>query len=1358
MKKRIFKAFALMLIAFVSIQITVPLEVLAVNPYMPLWEHIPDAEPYVFEDPDNPDMYRIYVYGSHDTKKTAYCGEEVPSWSAPVDNPTDWRYDGPCFIPPVVNANGQYDTIYAPDVQEVYFGQKYIDYMNAHPELYADTTNPAKILTMGEDGGRWYYMYPNNQASGRQSQVARSRRPDGPFEVVNKSLTNQLQTIGPLGFDPGVYFEEDETSPWGFRAYGFWGFNSSYAVELNPDMYSELSGSRKGGSGANGFVAVGQRTAGENGGYNFYEASSMRKIEINGVKKYLFIYSGYSGEEYGTPQSNKTLRYAYGDSPMGPWKSGGVIVDARGPVLDQDGKMIVSGSYGNTHGSIAQINGQWYVFYHRCINRHEYSRQAMVDPINIEITSDGDVLITGVNTMTATDGSGNVYKGAEVTSQGFELNGLNPYQYYSAGVACWVTPARTSGTTQDVTYVQATYDVWNDDAPVVNIKNGSIVGYKYFNFNEKNNTRLDVWFTPKGYDVTVDIMMDAPWTEGTHNPGVKIGELSISGSAAQVKTKFSTPVSILNGVSGKHGIYFVFNAISGNAEICQMNGLGFSCEGNEISAPTATPSLSIYADGNPLTLPTQPTNSTNANGLADFTYYDVNYSHTGSTAPRITADTSDGDIVIDVMQASAPNGIAIVKFTKNGFQSKYYYIRFQRSDLPAQTGYPPFIAPLVRDNPNTFCNPINISYQYQGNFNGRESADPNIIEFKGDYYLFASHGTGYWWTNDLVKWNYVYAGPDQIANYATFAPGACVVGDTLYLTYSQNGSMYKSTNPKDGNSWTLVGRPANWQDPALFTDDDGRVYLYQGLSGSATSPITVMELDPNNDMALIAGPFICFYQNKAIHGFEVVGDQNLNYNGNCYMEGSFMTKYNGKYYLQYAVPGTEWDVYANGCYVSDTPIGPFTFCENSPISYKSTGFMVGSGHGSLMQDLSGNWWKFDTVSISIINTMERRLSVYPAKFDQYGQLVTNTSFADYPMYKATKPQDNFTDRPDWNLVSYDAKATASSSLTASNRQPANAFNEKMRDWWSATTGDAGEWIQADLGKLCDISAVQVNFADQDTTRVTTGRDNTYCYRYLLEFSLDGDNWFTIVDKSETTAEANMAQDFSHDYFELTSAMKARFVRLTNKGSVPADGKFAVSGLRLFGNGGGVKPGEVSDFTVDRPASEQRQVNLSWDAADGAEGYIIRFGNKPDSRNIQYKVIGSTSAQINCLNVGVDYYFSIDAYNDSGITPGTVLKASAATVAPAYLAITADGDIYSGAVTVYNFTASEASDISLCVAAYDTSGRLISLSQKAFTVEAYDNQLLNVDLDVIRKNASYVKAFLWKNFIPLCTETIRYRSN
>jgi len=150
----------------------------------------------------------------------------------------------------------------------------------------------------------------------------------------------------------------------------------------------------------------------------------------------------------------------------------------------------------------------------------------------------------------------------------------------------------------------------------------------------------------------------------------------------------------------------------------------------------------------------------------------------------------------------------------------------------------------VKNNPDTFCNPVNISYQYQRGFRGRESADPTVIMFKNEYYLFASRGSGYWWSADLTDWHFIFAA-DGAFDTEKYAPTACAIGNALYLTHSENGSVYKTTDPKSGQ-WEYTGHPAHWNDPALFADDDGRVYCYYGCSDN--EPIYVLELDPKNNL------------------------------------------------------------------------------------------------------------------------------------------------------------------------------------------------------------------------------------------------------------------------------------------------------------------------------------------------------------------------------------------------------------------------------------------------------------------------------------------------------------------------------
>lgn len=707
-RSRILLSFALSLFAFLGVLSTLPFqEAQAVNPYLPLWEHIPDEDPHIFEDPDNPGKYRIYLYGSHDITVTAYCGIDVVVWSAPLENPTEWRYDGPAFVSKVYNTNGRYDTMYAPCICEVYFGQKYIDYMNAHPEFIADVNNPGKVLTMEEDGGRWYYMYPHNRGRNRMNQLARSRRPDGPFVEINMDPENPTQGMGVMGFDPCLFFEEDPTSEWGFRAYAYWGGgNASYACELYPDLYTAIPGTLRGGTGEDGFVPGGESTSGEHGGFNFYEASVLKKIEIDGVKKYLFIWAGRSGAEYGLEPAFGTKRYAYSDHPLGPWICGGVIVDARGPALDQDGKMIYTYSHRNTHGNIQEINGQWYVFFHRVTNDNPYARQSMVEPINVEITPQGDVLITGLTTLT--DVNGNHYKGAEVTSQGWEINGLDPYKYYSAGYACWVTPAAlmlpgVGATPGNRPYVAGAWDVWNNDNPIVNIRDSSIVGYKYFNFTKESGTKLDLYLTPAGQDFTIDIMMDTPWPAGTANAGVKIGELKVSRDAVQQKTRFTVPVPALDEVEGKHAIFFVFRSENADAVLCEMNGLAFSTAGKQVVPPAEPPVLSIWADGKPLTLPATPIRTPNTWGVTDYTHYMIEYEHSGESIPKIAASASDPDVKITITQATSPSGTAVVRFIKDGL-IKNYHILFSYPDRPNTTGLVPSsafspVSKLVRGEP-----------------------------------------------------------------------------------------------------------------------------------------------------------------------------------------------------------------------------------------------------------------------------------------------------------------------------------------------------------------------------------------------------------------------------------------------------------------------------------------------------------------------------------------------------------------------------------------------------------------------------------------------------------------------------------
>ncbi|MCL2708448.1 MAG: family 43 glycosylhydrolase [Defluviitaleaceae bacterium] len=561
----------------------------------------------------------------------------------------------------------------------------------------------------------------------------------------------------------------------------------------------------------------------------------------------------------------------------------------------------------------------------------------------------------------------------------------------------------------------------------------------------------------------------------------------------------------------------------------------------------------------------------------------------------------------------------------------------------------------IKENPDTFCNPVNISYRfmqmeayahrYETIANYKENVDVCIQVYKDEYWLFVGVDSGCWLSTDLINWEFVpvtfpESAPDINIGWA---PATCVIGDTLYLTWN-GGRIYKSSDPKN-DKWEYVGRPVLCEDPAFLVDDDGRVYLYYG--GGTIHPFVVSELDPNDGMKEIDGPHDLIKKDQRNHGFENGGENNQA-TTTVYLEGGWVIKHEGKYYYQYVSGFTNWPTYADGCYVSDSPIGPFTFLENSPISFKNTGFGRGTGHSSMFVDTESEWWRTGNLNISVNSGLERRNFLYRAAVKD-GTVYSRLDFGDYPIYGFGK--GSFDEpRPDWNLLSFNTNATASSSYE--EMTPDLAFNEEIRNWWSAETGKSGEWLMTNLGGRCLINAIQINFADQDVGVTKFPRSANYIYRYLVEYSSNGRNWNTLVDKRSINGLTEL--DFtSHDYFEFETPVSAQYIRITNASNYTTGGKFAISGLRLFGQGHNKAPGKVTGVKAVRNDRDARRMEVTWNPVKGAEGYMVRLGTKPDALYIPYQINdGGTTADIRCLVTYVGYYLTVDAYNNGGVTLGT----------------------------------------------------------------------------------------------------------
>jgi len=562
--------------------------------------------------------------------------------------------------------------------------------------------------------------------------------------------------------------------------------------------------------------------------------------------------------------------------------------------------------------------------------------------------------------------------------------------------------------------------------------------------------------------------------------------------------------------------------------------------------------------------------------------------------------------------------------------------------------------------PRTFCNPLNLEYRFQLDTpSRREAADPLIVLYKNDYYLFASVSGGYWYSSNLRDWTFVAIQAPTLP-IEDYAPAAVVIGSTLYLEFG--AQVFASATPKTGQWQKIADIPlAGILDPALFLDDDGKLYLTYG--GSPTDPLHLVQLNKSSfqPVGAVSDTIKADVPN---HGWEIPGTSAwpipvfpdyhvLSGGGPCYVEGSWLNKHNGIYYLQYAAPGTQWQIYADGYYTSTSLLGPWTYAPNNPFSYKPAGFIGGTGHSATFQDAQNHTWHVTTMVVADKHWFERRLGLFPAAYDKDGLLTANTYLGDYPQMNPGINDDPASDNlAGWWLLSYGKPAQASSTLDAAHG-PAKAFDENVRSAWSAQTANPGEWLKVDLGKPCQVNAIQVNFAEQDSTAL--GRPAGLHHQYTIERSDNGLTWTMLVDKSQNL------RDVPHDYLELATPARTRWLRLTNV-SFPAGAKFSVRDLRVFGNGLGAAPGRVNSFTVTRNAADGRQATIAWQPPAGVEGMIIRYGTAPDKLYMNYlRRGGAGSFTLLSLNTGVQYYFTIDSINDSGLTRGTRIVSSSGKV-------------------------------------------------------------------------------------------------
>jgi hypothetical protein len=548
----------------------------------------------------------------------------------------------------------------------------------------------------------------------------------------------------------------------------------------------------------------------------------------------------------------------------------------------------------------------------------------------------------------------------------------------------------------------------------------------------------------------------------------------------------------------------------------------------------------------------------------------------------------------------------------------------------------------------TYCNPINIDYGYTPipNFSTwgkhRATADPVIVNYKGDYFLFSTNQWGYWWSSDMNNWNFVskkFLRPWHNVYDELCAPAVGIVGDTMLVfgsTYSKNFTLWMSTDPKSNDWKPLIDSLdiGGW-DPAFFTDDDGRFYMYNGSSNRW--PLYGVELDRKTFQPIGTRKEMYGLESWR-YGWHRFGEYMDDTFLDGFLEGAEMVKHNGKYYLQYAGPGTEFSGYADGVAVGDGPLNYFQN-QSDPLSMKAGGFARGAGHGATFQDNQKKYWHVSTMVVAVKNNFERRLGIWPAGFDKDDVMYCNTAFGDYPHFLPGDMIDHKQSRfTGWMLLNYKKPVQVSSTL-GSQYNANNAVDESIKTYWSAASANKGEWIQTDLGQTSTINAVQINYADQDVTFL--GKTLNEQHQYLLYYSLDGKKWNVLIDKS-----ANK-KDVPHDYIELEKPIQARYIKLENI-HIPS-GKFAISGLRVFGNANGTKPEAVKDFYVLRTEKDKRSAWLKWSPVDNAYAYNIYFGTDPDKLYNSIMVHDANDYYYKGMDSKKTYYYKIEAINENGVS-------------------------------------------------------------------------------------------------------------
>lgn len=456
---------------------------------------------------------------------------------------------------------------------------------------------------------------------------------------------------------------------------------------------------------------------------------------------------------------------------------------------------------------------------------------------------------------------------------------------------------------------------------------------------------------------------------------------------------------------------------------------------------------------------------------------------------------------------------------------------------------------------NTYCNPIKIESYPKGYEapSHRSLADPSVLFYDGKWYMYPSYKMAYV-SEDFIHWAHHEIEPADIG----YAPTVVNHRGKVYL-YGKNGYFYVADHPL--GPFTQLGKLVLEDgsllnatfDPMIFSDEDGRAYMYYATVRRVEERTVVsiwgIELD-GNDLTHALGEPKCLIRFDNTHKWECFGERNQ-HTALSWIEGPWMIKRNGRYYLTYSAPGTHYGTYAMGAYYSDKgPLEGFVYQKNNPVCNNRYGLIRGGGHGCIVEGPKDTLWAFYTCPIKYSHMFERCLGMDPITVNEEGELVAVAN-TDSPQWAPGVKDDPYSQN-DTGLLPLTYSEIASATSCAPGRDALYAVDESMLTWWQPLPEDEEKTLTVFLYAKYKVSAARVIWRDVGIDYekgILPGP-----FRYKIQVSADNQNWQTVVDKSKNE------KDYKFDY-EVFDTVEATRVRLV-----------------ICGTPAGIEPGVIS-FTV-----------------------------------------------------------------------------------------------------------------------------------------------------------------------------------